>query len=68
MNCSISLPKTDSVRCRAKKQISLRLPAGTKMGDCPSGPPPVGSLVSTSETRPRRGKTGYNRRAVGCVR
>jgi hypothetical protein len=38
------------------------------MGDFPSGPPPVGSFVSTSATWPRTGKTGYIRRAADCVR
>lgn len=68
MNLSTSGPKLVSQRCRERKQMSPRVPAGTKIGDFPSAPLPVGSLVSTSEMRPRTGKTGYNRRAANRIR
>jgi len=64
LKSSASSPQTDFSRCRLYQLVSNPVPAGAKIGLFPSGPPPVGRIVSTRATRFICGNIGYRRRAM----
>lgn len=58
LNSSTSGPYTSCLRCRPNTLYMTGVPFGTKRGDLPSTPPPLGRIVSQFATRELTGTGG----------